>query len=349
VRTKLVAVAALAVLTSLGVVAQPHPDSARAVTGADVQVGSFNIQSVSLDKTVGNQRPWKTRRAGVVADILGEKLDVVGIQEANPSRFWASHLVSGTNQYQDLKNGLNAAGGHYRLTNAYPYNCVNYVTSYKCVYKSYKASGGVRILYSTDTLSLVSQGSTKFTVQGSGADPRFLAWAVLRVKATGHDFLFVNTHLRTGDSAVLRAQWTQLITRVNQLKGTGTRPVVVVGDFNTHRNSPLAKEMLPAMQAAGYGDVRNQVYAQNPIRSPRAQSSVNGWVNTSNRLDRNLRNWSYPDARTKAGYNIDWVFATNSVPVKQWKNVVDYYPTTLQVKGVFPSDHDMVRATLTLP
>ena len=47
--------------------------------------------------------------------------------------------------------------------------------------------------------------------------------------------------------------------------------------------------------------------------------------------------------------NIDWVFATNTIPVLQWKVVVDYDPATLQVLGTFPSDHNMVAATLSIP
>src|SRR4051794_25335269 len=76
----LVGLASLVSLLAQPLAVQP------AAAATTLRVGSFNIQSVSLDATVGNQRPWKTRRPGVIADILGEKLDVVGIQEANPSK-----------------------------------------------------------------------------------------------------------------------------------------------------------------------------------------------------------------------------------------------------------------------
>jgi endonuclease/exonuclease/phosphatase family metal-dependent hydrolase len=349
VKNTLLATSALGLVAALAVVGQPQASPASAAAApATLRVGSFNIQSVSLDATTGNQRPWRTRRAGVVADILGERLDVVGVQEANPSRAFESRLVSAsaTTQYGDLKNGLNAAGGNYRVANSYAFNCVNHWTQYKCVYQYRGASGGDRILYNANTLSLVKAGGTKFKVQGTGG-PLYIAWAILRVKSTGREFLFTNVHLRAGQTAAMRAQWKQLISRANQLKGS--RPVIAVGDFNAHRAHPLAAEMLPAMKAAGYGDVLNQVYKQTPVANPRAKSTVNGWVNTVNRLDRNMRNWSYDDRRSWPAYNIDYVFATNSLPVEQWKVVVDYYPTTLQVKGVFPSDHNMVRATLTLP
>jgi len=324
--------------------AQPTQAAAAAAAGAELRVASFNIQSVSLDKTSGNQRPWRQRRAGVIADILGERPDVVGVQEANPSRTFASRLVDGVTQYFDLRNGLNKRGGNYQLTNGYSYNCVRPTTTYKCRYQYRGASHGDRILYNRDTLTLRSQGATKYRVQGAGADPRYIVWAVFRVRSTGRDFLFVNTHLRGGST--VRTQWTQLINRVNQL-GRG-RPVVVVGDFNTQKFGKPADVMLPAMRRAGYGDVLNQQYQVNPVTHPRAQHTVNGWVNSLNHLNRNMRDWSYDERKDKTGNNIDWIFASNSLPVLEYKTVVDY-DSSLRVVGTFPSDHNMIRATLALP
>ena len=103
-------------------------------------------------------------------------------------------------------------------------------------------------------------------------------------------------------------QWRELIARVNLLKNG--RPVVVVGDFNTTKFSPWASEMLPRMQAEGYGDVLDQQYNSNEIAAPRARSLVNAWISSSNRFDRNVRSFSYDTARdTKIGNDIDWVFA----------------------------------------
>jgi endonuclease/exonuclease/phosphatase family metal-dependent hydrolase len=344
-----VAAATLLLAGGLTALADTHPAPARAAAAGatSLRVGSFNIQSVSLDKTAGLQRPWRQRRPTVVAQVMGEKVDVLGIQEANPSKTFASRLVDGTNQYRDLQIGLNKAGGHFALTNPYPYNCLNSSTTYKCVYRNRHASHGDRILYNSQTLSLVSEGATRYTVQGPGADPRFVVWAVLRVRATGETFLFVNTHLRAGDVSTRRSQWTQLRSRVEAL--ANGRPVVVVGDFNTHKFDPLSNQMLPAMRNAGFGDVLNQEYQVNPIRDPRAQSTVNGWFNTANHLSRDVCDFSYCHNHDKAGNNIDWIFATNSLPVEQWKVVVNWDSATGQVRGTLPSDHNMVRATLTLP
>jgi endonuclease/exonuclease/phosphatase family metal-dependent hydrolase len=347
---KLVAAGA-ALLVATGVTAvtnnSPAPAQAASASSTSLRVGSFNIQSVSLDKTVGLQRPWRQRRATVVSQVMGERLDVLGIQEANPSKTFKSRLIDGANQYRDLQIGLNKAGGSYALTNVYPYNCVNSGTTYKCVYKNRHASHGDRILYNTRTLSLVNEGATRYKVQGPGADPRFAVWAVLRVKATGKEFLFVNTHLRAGAASTRRSQWYQMISRINAV--ANGRPVVSVGDFNIHKFDPLSTEMLPAMRRAGYGDVLNQSYEVNPVAYPRARNTVNGWFNTANHLSGDVRDFSYYKNRAKTGNNIDWVFATNSLRVDEWKVVVNWNPYTMRVRGTLPSDHNMVRATLTMP
>jgi hypothetical protein len=59
--------------------------------------------------------------------------------------------------------------------------------------------------------------------------------------------------------------------------------------------------------------------------------------------------YGYEDQRYKVGNGIDWIFASNELPVKEWKVVLRFDPDTLQVRGVLPSDHNMVRATVTLP
>jgi endonuclease/exonuclease/phosphatase family metal-dependent hydrolase len=316
---------------------------------ADVRVGSFNVVTVSGDQTAGNRRPWAQRRDTVISQILGEKVDVIGVQEVNQSHTYASRLVDGETQFLDLKNGLNKAGGTYALTNENSFNCVNPKTSYKCVYQYRGASGGDRILYNTSTLELVSQGAYTYQHQNTTTPTvqYALAYAVLRVKATGAKFLFTTTHLDPPDRGIRVAQWHELIDKVNELKGS--LPVINVGDYNTQKFDVITQTMLPAMKSAGYGDVLNQQYAVNPVTNPRAQRMVNGWVNSNNRWDRNVANYSYPSARTKTGNNIDWIFATNSLPVKEWKMVTNFDPTTLQVLGTMPSDHNMIRATITLP
>jgi endonuclease/exonuclease/phosphatase family metal-dependent hydrolase len=353
---KIIAATTLSLAATLTMATTTHAAQAAEATQAskassgsvDVRVASFNAQSVSLDETSGEVRPWAQRRPVVIADILREKLDVVGLQELNPSRFFRSRLTYGPTQFLDLKQGLNRAGGAYRLANQKSYNCVNATTSYKCHHKYRGASNSDRILYNTQTVQLVHQGSVKYKAQSPrSTNPRYLAWAVLRMRATGSEFLFTTTHLDPTDLSTRKAEWRELITKVKQLKGS--RPVISVGDFNTQKNNTWAKQFLPKMKNAGFGDVLNQQYHVNPIANPRAQSTINGWINSYNHEKRDVASYGYEDARNKTGNGIDWIFASNSLKVKQWEVVLDYNPHTLQVEGTLPSDHNMVRATIRLP
>ncbi len=352
-RTFLACLAAVSVLVPAAVTvsattATASSGSARAAAPAptDIRVATYNIVSVSVDTTRGEQRPWKQRRDRIITQIRKQGLDVVGVQEANPSRHWAPRLVDGPNQYLDLRNGLNRAGAAWQVTNTAAYNCVNATTSSRCVPQDQGASNASRILYNTRTIDLVSQGSYQYVAQGEG-NRQFLAWAVLRTKASGREFLFVDTHIAPDAAAVRRAQIDELIAEVDRIKGD--LPVIAVGDFNTQKFDPVAADMIPQMKAAGYGDTANQQYDTNNLRNPRPLRLVNRWINSCNHYSRNVASFGYEDQRDRIGNGIDWIFATNSLLVKEWKVNVLMNPRTLRMQGVIPSDHNMVEATIAMP
>lgn len=338
------ALATTAALSGGGVTAT----AATAATGTQLRVGSFNVSGVTFDHLAsGDQSVWKERRGKVASQILGEKLDAVGLQEANPSSVYKDRLVNGANQFMDLKNAISEQGGHYALTNEYPYNCVRATSSVNCVYQDRGAALDNRILYNTDTSSLVKQGSMRYTTQTAGKYERYLVWAVLKNNLSGKQFLFTNTHLDPYSSTTRVAQWKQSISKTNSIKGS--LPVIAVGDYNTSKFTNYAKQMLPAMKSAGYGDVLNQEYAVNPVRVPRAETTTMAYVNSFNAYRRDATPYCYCSRKDKAGNNIDWVFASNNLPVKNWKVVMDIDTITMQLRGVIPSDHSLVRAVLTLP
>lgn len=346
-------VRAVAALVTLGVAGAltvtttaASPAGAAQRTPVEVRVATYNVRSVSLDRSQGEERPWRQRRPYVVANIMGENVDVIGIQEVNPSKAFKSRLVTGKNQYQDLRAGLNAAGGSYALTNSYAFNCKKPSTQYRCKKRNRGASHAERILYNTRTLALVSQGKLKYKAQTGSTSPNYLAWAVLRSLANGAEFLFTTTHLAPKDEGVRRAQWAEMIGYINRIKGT--RPVVATGDFNTHKHAPLAQQFLPAMHQAGYGDTLGQKPKEYLMTAQRAQSTVNAWMNTANKFQRDVRRFGFYDKPYKPGNNIDWIFASNHLPVLEYKVVVNYDPATWQVNGVIASDHNMVRASLAI-
>jgi endonuclease/exonuclease/phosphatase family metal-dependent hydrolase len=342
----LASMAAATLTVTAGVPATADP------TGADVRVGSYNVLGVNTDsKHRGEHKVWKVRRTAVIGQILSRDLDVVGLQEANQSTIYRRHLVDGITQYLDLRNGLNRAGGHYALTSVNAYNCYRPMSTYKCHYRYRAAAGDNRILYNTDTLSLVSQGAYRYPHQLRGSTKRFLAWSVLRVKATGHDFLFTTTHLDPYSKSVRAAQWRDMIAKVNRLKGS--RPVIATGDFNSTKYSAWAGSLLPAMVRNGYGDALGQHYRTNPT-GLRAQSTRHVWFNSFNGFRRNVASYGYAQDRNvthdpRTGNGVDWIFASNSLPVKEFEVVANMDDSTLRQTGTIPSDHHMLRATITLP
>lgn len=348
-RTTMVGALIASLVTSLGaaLAVGASGTAAEAATSYDLRAGSFNITAVTFDtQASGDRRPWRERRGVVAGQILSERLDVVGVQEANPSSVYKDRLVNGVNQYMDLKSALNERGGNYALTNEFAYNCVRATSSGNCTYQDRGAALDNRILFDTDTLSLVRQGSYKYATQTAGKYERYLAWAVLRVKATGRQFLFTNTHLDPYSNTTKVAQWKQAIAKTNSLRGS--LPVVAVGDYNTTKFSTWAKQMLPATKSAGYGDVLNQEFEVNPTRVKRAALTTNAYFNTFNNFNRAVT-WCYCSRPDKYGNNIDWIFATNSLRVKEYKVVADFDRTTMRLRGTIPSDHNLIRATITLP
>jgi endonuclease/exonuclease/phosphatase family metal-dependent hydrolase len=324
--------------------------SAAAAVSADIRVASFNVQGISLDRTQGAQRPWKQRRDTIVSQILSGRVDVIGVQETNPSNYYRSRLVrpANINQYFDLRAGLNYfSRDTYAMAAGAPANCVNQMTTYNCVPKDNRASGNDRILYNTRTLRQVDHGATRYSQTSSSRSTAGVAWSRLEVRATGRQFLFTTTHLDPVSRSVRLAQWKQMITIVNGIKGN--LPVVATGDFNAHKFDEMAATMLPAMKSAGYGDVLNQQYNVNPSVGVRAQVLSQAWVNSFNHDRADVASYSYDDRRDKTGLSIDYIFASNNLPVKDFKLVLRFDPETLQVSGVLPSDHNMLRATVTIP
>jgi len=313
--------------------------------GIALNVSSFNIFGINNDSSAGgDQRKWSVRKPGVIDDILDEKADVVGLQEANQS---TTYLPNGLNQFTDLRNGLNQAGQPYELANTNNYNCKNPKSSYKCSYLYQGASHGTRIIFNTATLRKLSDGSVKYGSQSSGKTDRYMAWATFDQKSTGKDFFFATTHLNPFSESSRKSEWKELIAKVKSLN-TDRLPVVITGDFNTSKFSGIAKEMLPTMKSAGFRDVLNQEYTVNPPRNPPAEKLRNAWINSFNDFRRDIRPYSYYTARSKVGNGIDWIFTT-SMRVTEYKVVIDFDPSTLKIEGVIPSDHNMIRATVVLP
>lgn len=293
---------------------------------SDLRAGTYNLHGANNDAKESGNMLWAKRMPVAAAQIRAEGMDVLGLQEASPVVDQAGQLVK----------ALGTKGGAFAQV------------------KTSAFSNGTKIIYNTTKLKLVDAGVVKYAKQETTSKykQRFMAWATFRQLSSGKTFFFANTHLdpystKNATNTIKVAQWKELITKVRSLNAK-SYPVVVVGDFNTTKYWSESAVTLPAMKEAGFGDVLNQAYNVNPPVGVRAESVVNGWINSFNGFRADITQYAYSSRKDKIGNSVDWIFATNSLRVKQWKIVIDYAPETLRIKGIIPSDHNMIAATIVL-
>lgn len=306
--------------------------AAAAASSHDLHVASFNVSGVLNDAKGRSHRPWSVRGKRVAQQLLGQdpsgqkgaRADVIALQEANNSK----QLSGGRTQYTDLVHRLN------QWVEGNPYKAVDPRLD----------SNATRIAYNGNTLHLSKAGAYRWSAQEMKADgARMMAWGRFKVKATGKRFFFASVHLETARKNIRLRQWQQLVTVVPKLaKGL---PVVIGGDFNSTRNQyDAARKMLPRMKKAGFGDALGQ---NGPgyltFGQARAQHLVNANLNSVNKYQRHLAHYKQP---TWVGQSVDYVFAGNQMKVKSWDLVADHAEGSYRLRGVIPSDHNMIRATL---
>jgi len=300
-----------------------------------LHVASFNISGVLNDHKGRSHQPWKVRGKRVARQLLGHdpsgqkavRSDVIALQEANNSR----KLAGGRTQYTDLVHRLN------KWTKGNPYKAANPRMN----------SNATRIAYNSSSLHLIKAGAYKWSAQEMRADgARMMAWARFRMKATGKRFFFASVHLETASKKIRLRQWKQLVAVVPKLaKGL---PVVIGGDFNATRNykGDAARKMLPKMRRAGFGDALGQngpgylTYGQ-----ARPQQLVNARYNSVNHYGRHLDHYKKSNW---VGQDVDYLFASNRLRIASWGLVADHAKGKHRLRGVIPSDHNMIRAKISL-
>jgi exonuclease III len=150
------------------------------------------------------------------------------------------------------------------------------------------------------------------------------------------------------DRTIRQQQWHEAIDKVNELKGS--LPVISVGDYNIQKHDDMACDMLPLQQSSGVGDILSQKCNTNAVSGWRAQHLIDAWVNSNDKWIRDITQWStYYNHQNYIGNNIDWIFASNNLAVPEYQLVCNFNHSTLQMSGLIPSDHNMIRATITIP
>lgn len=326
------------------------------VTGKpiDLRVATFNIRTMNLDSAAFPAQQWLNRADRVASLLLGAATtrnpagaaapEVIALQEANQS--YSKFAAPCTNQMIDLRNRLDVLSGrHYEATSLNPYTSI-----------------GTRILFDTTRLRLERAGSVLLAAPGT-THPH-LAWAVFQARDGGQRFFFGSVHLVPDESinsaAIRSAEWDRLLALLADPALTEALPIVLGGDFNSPRSggangaNTAALTHLQQMAAAGVGDtlLGNLDPGDRTLTIDKSRPAVNdpktAPLNANCASFNGFRLLQSCVDPTLIGQQIDYLFASNPLPVKTWEVVLDTDPASNWL-GTIPSDHNLVRATVTLP
>ncbi|MGA8851623.1 MAG: IPT/TIG domain-containing protein [Aeromicrobium sp.] len=304
-----------------------------------LRVGSFNVRVASGYAKMRSsklERPWTTRLPVVANQITREGLDVVGIQEASAS---GKYTRTGRSQFHDI---VAALGSPYQLTNSERY-CSGAGAGGRC------ANGGSssdRIIYNTDRLKLLGQGSRKLDGRGAGdGSGRYVGWARFRDLRSDEEFLFVNTHLEPGKVSGTRLRQARIILNEIAAVNAENLPTIMVGDLAAGKFDKLSPHNAahgaftsagfvdPLVNTRGYGGTAAPVAEQINTR----YSSLNYFRAAPQTLG------------TPIGSYLDYILVRGKgIDLLEWKTVVDLDGAG-RFAGVIPSDHNLVRLTMVLP
>lgn len=306
-----------------------------------LRVGSFNVTVASATANAKDPlvRPWSERLPEVARQIRDEGLQLIGVQEASAG---TSATATGRPQFQELADAL---GSPWALTNDVRY-CDTDDDYGRC---PNGAGQNDRILYRTDRLELLDQGSRKLDGKTSYANgsARFVIWAEFRDLSTGKRFLFFNTHLEPLKSGGKKVHAKQAAVVLDEIRAQNADqlPVILVGDL---ASTKFAKPNTArdAFVKAGFVDSLGNKYRQKTAKGVHAEKVINGAVNSINYFkDRPQRVGGY-----QLGSYLDYILVSSSrVRVLEWKTVVGKLDSKGRFAGVIPSDHHLVRAVVALP
>lgn len=328
---------------------RPVPADTKTPSSKPLRVVSYNVQCANCFSGLPDELPWSARRSAVVATLVKQDPDVMGLQEA--SQGWlrdSSGQLTDKSQFEDVQQRL---GSKYRLVNDKRNNCVKSTTPTRCVYADQGASKGTKIIYNSQRLKLISQGSRRLSAMDKNHDERYVAWAILQQKSTGKKFLFTDTHLEnkkdsSGSSAyheLLRTQTREIVQEIAK-RNSQKLPVISVGDYNSSRFASPSNAPYDVTIAAGFVDplgnsyrstrtapgatvekrINTHYYGYNGYQ--RAATLREGWIN---------------------GSYIDYIFTT-PMRVSECENAAEVDAAGNYI-GIIPSDHNLLRATVHLP
>ena len=212
---------------------------------ADIKVISYNVRCSGGD----GENHWDKRKHASLNMIHDEKPTIFGLQEANPDQM--QYLVENLPEYGHIGVGREdgvSAGEHMAIF--YLKEAVELL------------DGGT--FWLSETPEKVSQG-------WDAACRRTCTWTRMRMKATGDEFIYLNTHL---DHRGAKAQEESIKLIIERIKPylDEELPIFLTADFNLSPDSPfiapLREVMNDARDAADETDHRGTFNGWNEIKEP---------------------------------------------------------------------------------
>lgn len=294
------------------------PTSLKTPESLPLSVGSFNIRNA----TIKDSHPWSKRRTAVAAAIASQKVSVVGLQEAT----WTHVPGRKVSQYGDV---INLLGKSWRST----------------TYVGNAGPEGTRIIYDSSQVKLLREGYQKLKGTYRRHNWRYVTWAEFRQLSTGKRFFFVDTHFLEKQN---KSEYNSRISSAKQLLSVidtynvDDLPVIIVGDFNSHKFRKPRNAPYDIITGAGYVDPLDNIDGWRGGERGVAENRIDAQYFTINEYKRSAMRGNYA-----TGVMLDQIF-TSKMRVSEWQTVVNVNSSGKFV-GTIPSDHNMIRATVYLP
>lgn len=279
--------------------------SARAEEADVHRFATFNVRYVNSNNGDTGDKYWGNRRWYVVQIIKDYDFDIVGTQEVTGNNV---DEVTHTSQLQDLQDSLTAYEciAYERSDKNYSYNAVFYKKDkYEC------------LDHCSFFLSPQPWKESSCALWTGGDIARRCIVAHMRVKATGEEFFFCDTHCNYApDEAgirgaeVIRTQLSQLI---------GNLPTVLVGDFNMNRSAH-------ELSYRAYASLFDEARLTAPVRRALPEDGPN--VDFTNNFHWNIVYEGMPGTS-----EFDHQFYRGMQPLS-YHPITEYYG-----RSVMPSDH----------
>lgn len=195
-----------------------------------------------------------------------------------------------------------------------------------------------QIFYDADVVAWLDGGDfwlseepdTPGTQGWDAACVRMVTWSKFRLRATGQELFFFNTQLdHVGPKS--RAAGSKLLwDRIQQITGSPSAPLFLVGDFNTYRHTStyayFTKEEDGPQLLEAWPQAERQVGS--------VSYTYHGWAGVDNDGERGA---------VPAANHIDWIF------YRPQMTVVSTEVITEARNGRYPSDHYPIQAEMLFP